>query len=112
MDDELIPVMLNVRPSDGAVSVMMLLDTPIGTALVEGDSYKTIGQVQEETWQEKNPRTGNMRKMKGYAWWYDEAEFGQESGREMTKAAAVAAVLEAGGYREAPKNAANPGLFR
>lgn len=111
MDDDLIPVMLTVRASDGKISVMPLLDTPVGTAIYEGDAYKAIGQIEETKWLERNPRLGTTTTKKGWAWHYDEPEYGRESGTTTTKKAAVAAVLEAGGYREAPPNATNQGLF-
>ena len=53
-DDDLIPVHLTVRRSDGVVSVRMLLDTPVGVALVDGELYKRRGQVREATGTTKN----------------------------------------------------------
>jgi hypothetical protein len=110
-DDDLIPVLLTVRPSDGKISVMPLLDTPVGTAIYEGDTYTVIGQIKETKWLERNPRLGVTTTKKGWAWYYDEEEYGKEQGTATTKKAAVAAVLAAGGYREAPPNATNQGLF-
>jgi hypothetical protein len=103
--------MLTVRPSDGAISVMPFLDTPVGTAIYEGDSYKRIGQITYGKRETKSPRTGYTRTEKGWNWWYDEEEYGRAGGFEPTKKAAVQAVLTAGGYVEAPPNVANQGLF-
>lgn len=110
-DDDLLDVMVNFRKSDGKVSILLLVDTPVGLALYEGDVYKAIGQVTAATWEERHPRTGAISKKKGYSWWYDEEEYGQATGRAFTTKAAVAAILAAGGYREAPPNATNQGLF-
>jgi len=111
MSEDLIPVMVNVRPSDNVVSVLMLLETPIGTAIYEGDGYKRIGQVKESTWTEFDERLKVTRNRKGWTWWYDEQEWGRSTGRAKTKRAAIEAMLLAGGYVEAPPNAANPGLW-
>lgn len=111
MSDDLIPVLVTVRKADGKVSVLMLLETPVGTALYEGDVYKAIGQITPATWTERNPRTKAVTQKKGWSWWYDEAEYGSESGHATTSKAAIAAVLNAGGYVEAPPNATNQGLF-
>lgn len=109
-DDDLIPVLLNVRDSDGSVSVRMLLDTPIGTALVDGEGYDRIGQIKPATWQEQN-RLGASRKMRGWAWYYDDPKYGSATGHETTKAAAIAAILNEGGFTEAPPNATTQPLF-
>lgn len=106
-----IPCMVAIRPSDGAVSVFPLLETPIGLAIYEGDSYRRIGQIRAVTWEEPGRRKGSVVKKKGTAWYFDDIEYGKDSGRELTQKAAVAALLKAGGYIEAPPNAANPGLF-
>jgi len=108
---DLIPCMVAVRPSDGAVSVFPLLETSIGLAIYEGDSYRRIGQIRPTTWEEPGRRANTTVKRKGTAWFFDDPEYGKESGRETTQKAAVAALLRAGGYVEAPPNAANPGLF-
>lgn len=110
MNDEPIPVWVTVRPSDGVVSVLLLLDTPVGLALYEGDEYIRIGQIKEAEWMEAN-RQGVRTKKKGYSWYHDEEEYGQTTGREPTKAKALAALLLTAGYREAPPNATNQGLF-
>jgi hypothetical protein len=111
MTDDLIPVMLTVRPSDGLVSVHLLLETPVGIAIYEGDSYKAIGQVKEGKWIEHNPRTKVTTTKKGWLWFYDEKGFGKETGSATTRKEAIQQVLLAGGYQEAPPNAANQGLF-
>lgn len=111
MTDDLITCMVAIRPSDGAVSVLPLLETPIGLALYEADTYRRIGQVRPVTWEEPGRREGSTVKKKGTAWYFDDVEYGKASGRELTQKAAVAALLKAGGYVEAPPNAANPGLF-
>lgn len=103
--DDLIPCMVAIRSSDGAVSVLPLLETPIGLAIHESDTYRRIGQVRPTTREEPG------RHKKGTAWYFDDPEYGKDSGRELTQKAAVAALLKAGGYVEAPPNAANPGLF-
>jgi len=105
------PVMLTVRRSDGKISVLLLLETPDGLALHEDDRYFAIGQVRKSEWTEKSPRTGGMIERKGWVWYYDEEGYGSQNGKEMTERAAVAAVLSAGNYVEAPPNAVNPGLF-
>lgn len=106
-----IPCMIAIRPSDGAVSVLPLLETPIGLAIYEGDTYRRIGQVRHIAWTEPGRKKDTVVKRKGVAWFFDDPEYGQDQGRELTQKAAVAALLKAGGYIEAPANAANPGLF-
>lgn len=107
---DLIPVHLNVRVSDGVVSVQMLLETRVGTGVVDGEPYKRIGQVRSRKSTVTN-RLGQSTTKDGFAWHYDEPEWGRTNGWEPTRAAAVKACLRAGGYVEAPPNAANPGLF-
>jgi len=109
-DDDLIPVHLAIRDTDGTVSVRMLLETPIGNALVDGEGYERIGQIKQDTWREEN-RLGATRKVRGWAWYYDDPRYGEATGRETTKAAAIKALLEEGGYIEAPPNAATQPLF-
>lgn len=109
-EHDLIPVHLTVRPSDGVVSVRMLLATPVGIALVDGDLYKRIGQVREATGNERN-KYGLTVKRKGWTWFYDEAEWGSAVGSEPTKRKAVEALLREGGYVEAKPDATNQGLF-
>lgn len=109
--DDLVPVMLTIRLTDGKVSVCNLHQTSEGLAIEATDTYRPIGQIREATWQEEDPKTGFLRKKKGWTWWYDERGYGGATGRALVKKAAVAALLGAGGYREAPPNAANPGLF-
>lgn len=50
MSDAPIPVMVTVRPADGIVSVLPLLETPVGLALYEGDTYRRIGQISPTNW--------------------------------------------------------------
>ncbi len=104
--------MVTIRRNDGKVSVLNLYATPEGLAIKATDTYRPIGQVREATWVEVNPSTGHSVKKKGWGWWYDEQGYGAASGTVATKTEAVALVLEAGGYRQAPSNAANPGLGR
>jgi hypothetical protein len=106
-----LPVLLHVRKSDNVVSVRMLLETPIGLAEFEGDGYKRIGQLREVEWNEFDKRARVTRRKKGWQWWYDEEEWGSATGKAKTKAEALAALLDAGGYVEAPPNATNQGLF-
>lgn len=108
---DLTPCMATVRAADGAVSVLPLLETPVGLALYEGDTYQRIGQLQAKEWTEPGKREGTTVKRKGTAWFYDVAEYGQDEGFETTAKAAKAALLQRGGYVEAPPNAVNPGLF-
>lgn len=108
--EPLLPCMVTVRTSDGLVSVLPLLETPIGLAIYAGDTYMRIGQVRPTEWEEEN-RLGRVVKKKGTAWFLDSPEYGSTNGRETTQKAAVAALLAAAGYIEAPPNAANPGLF-
>lgn len=110
-EDDLVPVWVSVRSSDGIVSVMMLVDTHVGVAIYEGDTYKDIGQVREERWTEFNERLGVTTTKRGWRWNYDEIEWGRHTGRTRTKGAAIAAILAAGGYRQVPAEAPNPGLF-
>lgn len=107
---DLIPVHLNVRLSDGVISVQMLLNTSIGTGVVDGEPYKRIGQIMKRRAKVSN-RLGQTTEKDGFQWHYDEPEWGRTNGWEPTKAGAVQALLKAGGYVEAPPNAANPGLF-
>jgi hypothetical protein len=88
-----------------------LLETSAGLAIYAEDTYKKIGQVRKARREVRSLLTGNPVKEEGWSWWYDEEEFGQESGWAPTKDTAVEAVLDAGGYKVAPPNAANPGLF-
>jgi len=108
--EDLIPVRLTVRSSDGAISVQPLLVTRIGIAEVDGDGYKRIGQVVKMRSKHLGARD-QVVVQEGFAWYYDEPEYGRNNGWERTKARAVQACLRAGGYQEAPENAANPGLF-
>lgn len=108
---DLIPVWLNVRQSDGVISVCMLLETPVGLALVDGEPYKRIGQVRNQTRVVKNQRVGSTTKQNGFQWYFDEEQWGASNGWEPTRTAAIRACLRAGGYIEAPPNAANGGLF-
>jgi hypothetical protein len=103
--------MMTLRRSDGRISVLNLYLTPEGLALNGDESYRSIGQVKKVHWTEQNPRTGLPNKKEGWGWWYDERGYGGARGTEMIKDAAVAAVLRAGGYVEAPPNATNVGLF-
>ena len=107
---DLIPVHVTVRPSDGVVSVRMLVETRAGIALYDGDVYNRIGQIREGQWTGKD-RHGFTTRKKGWVWFYDEEEWGSESGVATTKAKALTALLEAGGYAVAEANAENPGLF-
>lgn len=111
MSDAPIPVMATVRPADGIVSVLPLLETALGLALYEGDTYRRIGQIHPTEWTEPGRREGQVMKRKGFAWFFDDVEYGQDNGREFTANKAKAALLAAGGYVEAPPNAVNPGLF-
>lgn len=103
--------MVTVRKSDGAVSVLPLLETRIGLAIYDGDVYRRIGQIRPAEWTEPGRREGVVLRRKGFAWYFDDEEFGRDSGHEVTQREAIAALLAAGGYGEAPPNAANPGLF-
>ncbi len=110
MEEEPLPAMVTVRPSDGKVSIRLLLETRAGLALYDGDLYKTIGQIRPAVTAVKN-RHGSMTTKKGFSWFYDEEEYGREQGWEPTSKAAVAALLSVGGYVEAAPNATNQGLF-
>ncbi len=102
IDDDPISVHLDIRSSDGVVSVQKLLDLPGGGfALVDGEEYIRIGQVYETR------RAGR----RVWAWNYDEKGYGREGSTAATKKAALDALLEAGGYVIAPPNAINPGMF-
>jgi hypothetical protein len=103
--------MATVRMSDGAVSVLPLLEKPVGLALYEGDTYQRIGQLNTKEWKEPGRRVGTTVTRKATVWFFDGAGYGQESGEETTAKAAKIALLAAAGYVEAPPNAANPGLF-
>lgn len=94
---DLTPCMATVRAADGAVSVLPLLETPVGLALYEGDTYQRIGQLQAKEWTEPGKREGTTVKRKGTAWFYDVAEYGQDEGFETTAKAAKAALLQRGG---------------
>lgn len=108
---DLIPVHLNVRSSDGVISVQMLLETRLGIGVVDGEPYKRIGQIRNMPKKFYLERNGQTTTKEGFQWYYDEPEWGRTNGWEPTKAAAVTACLKAGGYVEAKANAANPGLF-
>lgn len=96
------PVHLSVRKSDGVVSVRLLLETPVGLALVDGDEYVRIGQVL--------PIDKPQGKDK-FRWHHDEAEWGGATGTAGTHAAALKALLAHAGYRESQPNETNQGLF-
>ncbi len=104
MPDELEPVHLSVSAT-GRVSILMLLDIGGQLAIYEEDHYKQIGQVHERI------RLVNGKPHKFWAWYWDEVEWGQAYGEVTTRAAAVAAILSAGGYRAVEDNATIPNLL-
>lgn len=108
MTDDLIPVHVSVR--HGRVSILMLLTTPVGTALVEGDTWHEIGYIHHINTGVVNGH-GQTVVQPMWVWHYDEAEFDRGSGSEKTQKASIKALLAEGGYVEADDNAENQGLW-
>lgn len=110
MSEDLIPVNLSER--GGHVSVLLLLELPDGTmALHEDDQWHKLGQVREVEMWGADPTTGRRRMVKLWLWHYDEDGYGAAEGEAKSKKAAIAGLLEYGGYRVVPDTASIPGLF-
>lgn len=101
------PVLVDVRASDGVVCVRDLIETHVGLALVDGEGYRRIGQVQPF---EQRDGYGVLVK-KTWRWFYDEFEWGHAWGDERSRSAAVDALIHHAGYYQARPNAANQGIF-
>lgn len=111
-DPILTPVLVNLRESDGVVSIRELRPQDGALALVDGEGYWRLGQVEHAKWQEQNPRTRAMVTRRGFGWWRDDKiPWGVRKGTELTRKAAIAAMLRAAGYVEAPENSTMEGLF-
>lgn len=108
---DLISVLLTIRSSDSAVSVMKLIDLPDGrTGIADGELYVRIGQLREGNGMTSTVR-GMATQKHGWYWYYDEVGWDRGRGFEVTKVAAIRALLAEGGYVQAAPNAMNPALF-
>lgn len=109
MTTDLIPVHVSERR--GHVSVVMLVDLPGGgMARYEGDVWKEIGIIHPTVIRERD-RFQITRKREMFAWYYQEPDLPELAGHEKTRAKALAAILDAGGYYEVPDTATIPSLF-
>lgn len=111
MSDAPLPVMATVHPTTGVVSVRLLVETPVGLALYEGDEYFRIGQIRPGQWDQRHERLGTTTHKTGFFWYYDEPGYGTDNGTALTKPAALRALLKRAGYVQAQPNATNQGLF-